>query len=59
MVVTKLKLFKLIDAEGEPVYFDNKRLAKRKRDELREEMEGDIIIMRGPDHRKGESFNDG
>lgn len=51
-----LKLFK-IDDGNEPVYFNSKRAAKHKRDTLREEGRTGVVVMRGPDHRKGESFN--
>lgn len=51
-----LKLFK-IDDGNEPVYFNSKRAAKHKRDILHAEGRTDIVVMRGPDHRKGESFN--
>ena len=52
----KLRLFK-VEAGGNPVYFENKRLAKRERDRLHDDGKTDIVIMRGPDHRRGESFN--
>lgn len=52
----KLRLFK-IEAGGDPVYFDNKRLAKRERDLLHDDGKTDVVVMRGPDHRRGESFN--
>ena len=53
-----LRLFK-IDIDGKtPVYFNNKRQAKAERDKLREEGYADAVVMRGPDHRRGESFND-
>ena len=52
-----LRLFK-VDPDGKtPVYFSNKRQAKAARDKLREEGHEKAVIMRGPDHIRGESFN--
>lgn len=51
-----LRLFK-IEAGGDPVYFDNKRLAKRERDLMHDQGKTGVVVMRGPDHRRGESFN--
>lgn len=52
-----LRLFK-IDVDGKtPVYFNNKRQAKAERDKLREAGHTQVVVMRGPDHRRGESFN--
>ncbi len=52
----KLRLFK-IEVGGESIYFDNKRLAKRERNRLYDGGKTKVVVMRGPDHRKGESFN--
>lgn len=52
----KLRLFK-IDVGGDPIYFDNRRVAKHKRDQMLDEGGTNISVMRGPDHRRGESFN--
>ena len=52
----KFRLFK-IEAGDTPVYFDNKRLARRERDLMYDDGKTDVVIMRGPDHRRGESFN--
>jgi hypothetical protein len=41
---------------GEPRYFSNKRGARVFRDERIEAGES-CVIMRGPDHWRGESFN--
>lgn len=38
--------------EGEPVYFNNKFVAKRKRDDLAEETGEDYSVTLGPDHRR-------
>lgn len=52
-----LRLFK-IDVDGKtPVYFNNKRQAKAERDKLRDAGHETVVVMRGPDHRRGESFN--
>lgn len=51
-----LKLFKLHPRGGEPIYFDNKRLAKRKRDQMIDEGKT-VTVRRGPDHRRGETFD--
>ena len=40
-----------------PVFFSDQRRAKIYRETLREEGFKDVVIMRGPDHRRGESFN--
>ena len=50
-----LRLFKIMKGD-EPVYFNNKRLAKLERDALIAEGK-QAVVMRGPDHWKGESFN--
>ncbi len=55
-VIPKLKLFK-IESGKMLTYFDNKRLAKRARDQMIEGGASNIVVMRGPDHRRGESFN--
>lgn len=47
----KLRLFK-IEVEGKPVYCDDKRVAKRLKKDY-----GAEVVMRGPDHRLGESYN--
>jgi len=65
-VKKKLRLFKIevgsYTFQGKAVdeavlYFDNKRLAKRERDRLLDDGRTGIVVTRGPDHRKGESFN--
>ena len=54
---TKLKLFKIQPTKkDEPLYFHDKKLAKRKRDLLVDKIGQPVIIMRGPDHWKGETF---
>ena len=45
------RLFKVIGADGKPRYFKHKQMAKGYRDEV------GGVVMRGPDHRRGESFN--
>lgn len=50
-----LRLFKIQDGT-EALYFDNKRLAKRKRDDMIDEGKT-VTVRRGPDHRKGETFD--
>ena len=52
----KLRLFK-IEAGADPVYFDSKRVAKHERDKLIDDGKTGIVVMRGPDHKRGESFN--
>lgn len=49
------RLFKVMEGE-KPVYFNNKRSAKRLRDKLIEAGKA-AVVMRGPDHYRGESFN--
>lgn len=54
-----LKLFKVMVGK-EPFYFFWKKDAKRHRDMLPSNTSGkygDRVVMRGPDHRRGESFN--
>ena len=46
------RLFKVV-VEGKPEYFDHKQLAKTRRDQV----DNGGVLMRGPDHWKGESFN--
>lgn len=62
----RLRLFKIevkpytfqgVAVEEAVLYFDNKRLAKRERDRLHDDGKTDIVVMRGPDHKRGESFN--
>jgi hypothetical protein len=50
-----LRLFKIMKG-NEAVYFNNKAMAKLERDALIAEGKT-AVVMRGPDHRKGESFN--
>jgi hypothetical protein len=52
------RLFKL-QIEGKPEYFDNKKIAKIRRDRAfgPDAVKHGGVIMRGPDHWKGESFN--
>lgn len=49
------RLFKVM-VEGKPEYFDHKKLAKIRRDRAYGPENGGVV-MRGPDHWKGESFN--
>jgi len=66
-VKKKLRLFKIEvvgsyryegkNVDGVVLYFDNKRLAKRERDRLLDDGKTGVVVMRGPDHRRGESFN--
>ena len=51
-----LRLFK-VEENGTPVYFNDKRKAKIERDRLIAEGKS-AVVMRGPDHRKGESYNE-
>lgn len=51
-----LKLFKIEPPKAEPVYFDSKRAAKAKRDKLNETDGMSVAVLRGPDHRRGETF---
>lgn len=56
--VRMLRLFKLHPRGEDPIYFDNMRLAKRKRDVLIEEDPArHVTVRRGPDHWKGETFD--
>lgn len=50
-----LRLFKVLEGD-KPHYFFHKGMAKKFRDALIEAGKS-AVIMRGPDHRKGESFN--
>ena len=53
--MTDPRLFKVVSPRfQEPQYFGNKRDAKFCRDELKP---ANLVIMRGPDHWRGESFN--
>lgn len=45
------RLFKII-VDGKPAYYKDRKIAKAARDAA-----GGGVIMRGPDHWKGESFN--
>ena len=52
-----LRLFKL-ETRNDPVeYFDNRRLARRKRDDILDDGK-DATVRRGPDHWRGETFFD-
>lgn len=51
-----LKLFKVMKGDR-AVYFEDKQTAKRERDALRAATNADTVVMRGPDHWRGESFN--
>jgi hypothetical protein len=54
MAPRQLKLFKVVSKQwAEPHYFQDKMVAKNVRDEDDEKR----VIMRGPDHWRGESFN--
>ena len=51
-------LYKIKHGASQPVYFKDKRAAKMHRDDLVENgVKEVVVIMRGPDHWKGESFN--
>ncbi len=56
-VSNRMLLFKIHHGESYPVYFQDRRTAKAHKDELIEAGAKDVIVMRGPDHWKGESFN--
>ncbi len=57
-VENRMLLYKIQHGVSQPVYFKDKRTAKMHRDDLVENgAKGVIVIMRGPDHWKGESFN--
>ena len=49
------KLFKVIN-HGKPIFCDSKQTAKAVRDLARQGGENSVV-MRGPDHWRGESFN--
>ena len=55
MAPKQLKLFK-IAAGKEPVYFTNRKAAKHVRDDLNAHGHS-AVVMRGPVHWRGESFN--
>ena len=49
------KLFKVVSPRfAEPKFFQSKVAAKKARDELEP---ANLVVMRGPDHWRGESFN--
>jgi hypothetical protein len=48
-----LKLFKVVADGRDTQHFDNKRMAKHRRDRLEDEGVN-ARVMRGPDHWKGE-----
>ena len=55
---SQLKLFKV--GSYMPAYFQSKRAAKRWRDKTSDMLvssEPRFVVMRGPDHWRGESFN--
>lgn len=52
-----LRLFKVMDGDA-PLYFDSRRAAKAKRDDLRDDGKT-ADVLRGPDHRRGETFDEG
>ena len=53
-----LKLFKIQPGKKvDAIFFSCKRQAKKKRDDLREGGNMSVVVMRGPDHYRGESFN--
>ena len=53
-----LKLFKIQPGKkAEAIFFSCKRQAKKKRDDLVEGGKIGVVVMRGPDHYRGESFN--
>ncbi len=45
------RFYKILVA-GKPVFYKDRNMAKRARDEA-----GGGVVMRGPDHWKGESYN--
>jgi hypothetical protein len=54
-----LKLFKVHpDKSVQPEYFRDKLAAKAKRDKLREDGFPKAAVLRGPDHYRGESFQE-
>lgn len=55
-VIPRLRLFK-IEHGKTLTYFDVKSLAKRARNQLIKGGASNIVVMRGPDHYRGESFN--
>ncbi len=56
-MIDTLKLFKLETDTG-PVYFNDRRRARYERDALRDAGQNGVNLLRGPDHRKGETFDD-
>ena len=56
-MATKLRLFKIQPTKkAEPVYFQHKQQARAHRDQLLADGIS-TVVMRGPDHWRGESFN--
>jgi len=56
MAPKQRKLFKVM-VESKPEFFQNKGLAKIRRDRAHAPKDVGRVIMRGPDHWRGESFN--
>ena len=52
-----MNLFKIETQNSGPVFFPNKDEAKDFRLEMQDGGAKNVVIMRGPDHRRGESFN--
>ena len=50
-----LRLFKIEPPKAEPIYCYTKRQAKIRRDRLRDDGI-EVSVLRGPDHRRGETF---
>ena len=51
----RLRLFKVMK-KGEPTFFSRKDSAKAERN-AQNKNGGSAVVMRGPDHWRGESFN--
>lgn len=53
---SQLKVFK-VTVEDKPEFFQSKGLAKIRRDRAHAPKDAGRVVMRGPDHWRGESFN--
>lgn len=53
----RMLLYKIQHGDTHPIYFKDKRTAKDHQFDLIEAGAKSVVIMRGPDHWKGESFN--
>lgn len=51
-----MNLFK-VELNGEPFYFADRASAKLHRDFANREKRYNVVVSRGPDHWRGESFN--